>query len=270
MEWQSFAQQLIAARKAAGLTQEQLGERMHMSRQGISHWETGRALPDAEMVRQLSQVLNYDFVTSQALSEAQAPVTEVPAAPGRPVWRQPVMWLSVAVVLLTAAVVVLLLRPAGTTGGLVTPPAANVAVPAGDAVRAEVRIIPAQSPLTPTLDVVLGPTPWWIYRLTLQETAGVDFMVEKASVILTYEDGRVKVAEYSGEYFAASIGLGSNVLHAGSNVQWNGAEPLLELASITVRLDGTDALGNVLRFERVMECRRPETTQTPADGGGLR
>ena len=58
MENQNFAQQLITARKAAGLTQEQLGERMHMSRQGISHWETGRALPDAETLKQLSQVLN--------------------------------------------------------------------------------------------------------------------------------------------------------------------------------------------------------------------
>lgn len=41
METQTFAQQLTAARKAAGLTQEQLGEKMHMSRQGISHRETG-------------------------------------------------------------------------------------------------------------------------------------------------------------------------------------------------------------------------------------
>lgn len=41
MESKSFAEQLIAARKAAGLTQEQLGEKMHMSRQGISHWENG-------------------------------------------------------------------------------------------------------------------------------------------------------------------------------------------------------------------------------------
>lgn len=222
------------------------------------------------MVRQLSQVLNYDFVTSQALTEAQSPVEQTSAAPGQPIWRQPVMWLSVAVVLLAAVVVVLLLRPVQTRSGGITLPVTVASVPAEAATRAEVRIIPAQSPLTPTLDVVLGPAPWWIYRLTLQETAGVDFMVDKASVILTYKDGRVTIAEYSGEYFAASIGLGSNVLRAGSSVQWNGAEPLLELASITVRLDGTDALGNVLCFERVMECQMPETTRTPVGDGALR
>ena len=41
MESLTFAQQLVAARKAAGLTQAQLADMMHMSRQGVSHWETG-------------------------------------------------------------------------------------------------------------------------------------------------------------------------------------------------------------------------------------
>ena len=34
---------------------------MNMSRQGISHWENGRTLPDAETLKKLSQVLNYNF-----------------------------------------------------------------------------------------------------------------------------------------------------------------------------------------------------------------
>lgn len=75
METQIFARQLTEARRAAGMTQAQLAEAMHMSRQGISHWENGRALPDAETLKQLSQVLNYDFITSGALT-AEAPSGE--------------------------------------------------------------------------------------------------------------------------------------------------------------------------------------------------
>lgn len=44
----SIGEQIVAARKAKGMTQDALAEKMNMSRQGISHWETGRTMPDAE------------------------------------------------------------------------------------------------------------------------------------------------------------------------------------------------------------------------------
>ena len=51
----TFRAQLIAARKAKGYTQEKLAELMNVSRPTISHWENGRALPDLELLGQLSQ-----------------------------------------------------------------------------------------------------------------------------------------------------------------------------------------------------------------------
>lgn len=39
----TFGEQLSAARKAKGLTQEDLAVRVNASRQAISHWENGRA-----------------------------------------------------------------------------------------------------------------------------------------------------------------------------------------------------------------------------------
>ena len=66
----TFRAQLIAARKAKGYTQEKLAELMNVSRPTISHWENGRALPDLELLGQLSQVLEYDFQLTPGTKEA--------------------------------------------------------------------------------------------------------------------------------------------------------------------------------------------------------
>lgn len=57
----SIGERISDVRKARGYTQDQLAERIHVSRQAISHWENERALPDFESIKQLSQVLGYDF-----------------------------------------------------------------------------------------------------------------------------------------------------------------------------------------------------------------
>lgn len=271
MEKQTFAEQLVAARKAAGLTQEQLGEKLHMSRQGISHWETGRALPDVESLRQLSQVLGYDFITSQALEEpggADAAKEAVPPAPApaQPVWKQPVLWLSIAVALLSVLLLWIVLwghtSPAGNEAfpTQLTEGTAAPAATGAPAERAEVRIIPAQNPITPSIDPVLGSSPWWIYRLTIQEVNGVDFTIEKMTTTYRYTDGATQVIEQGAQSVAAGSNTGSNVLRRGVNLYWNGAQPLTNYEAITVRLDGTDALGNVLAFECVIDCVMPEET----------
>ena len=40
-------ERIAAVRKAAGLTQEQLGELVGVSRQAVSKWESSQAVPDA-------------------------------------------------------------------------------------------------------------------------------------------------------------------------------------------------------------------------------
>lgn len=50
----TFGEKLRAARKSAGLTQEQLAERLLVSRQAITKWESDKGLPDIENLKQLS------------------------------------------------------------------------------------------------------------------------------------------------------------------------------------------------------------------------
>ena len=48
---------IAALRKARGLTQEQLAERLHVTRQAVSSWETANSYPDVEMLAVLSEAL---------------------------------------------------------------------------------------------------------------------------------------------------------------------------------------------------------------------
>lgn len=52
---------LSALRKRAGLTQEQMAEKLHVTRQAVSNWETGKCQPDVETLTALSAALNCDI-----------------------------------------------------------------------------------------------------------------------------------------------------------------------------------------------------------------
>lgn len=61
MQVLNIGEQIRSARKNKGITQEELAGLLNMSRQGISHWESGRSIPDASMLLKLSKVLEYSF-----------------------------------------------------------------------------------------------------------------------------------------------------------------------------------------------------------------
>ena len=67
----NFANQLTAARKAAGMTQEQLADAVHVARNTISSWEHGRTQPDLDTLRLLGQVLHYDFMNGENVPQAE-------------------------------------------------------------------------------------------------------------------------------------------------------------------------------------------------------
>lgn len=45
-------------RKQKGLTQEELAIRLHVVRQTVSKWESGRSVPDADILAQIADVLD--------------------------------------------------------------------------------------------------------------------------------------------------------------------------------------------------------------------
>ena len=46
-----LSEKIIRLRKGRGLSQEELAERLGVSRQAVSRWESGTALPDAGNLR---------------------------------------------------------------------------------------------------------------------------------------------------------------------------------------------------------------------------
>ena len=60
-------------RIAKGLTQEELGVKVFVSKQAVSKWETGKTLPDIEMVRKLCDILeiNKDEILGGSIEETK-------------------------------------------------------------------------------------------------------------------------------------------------------------------------------------------------------
>ncbi len=51
-----FASNLIRLRTAAGMTQAELGEQLNYSDKSISKWERGEAIPDAAVLKRMSEI----------------------------------------------------------------------------------------------------------------------------------------------------------------------------------------------------------------------
>ena len=58
-----FAEILKKLRTEKGLSQRELAEKMYVTRTAITKWESGNRLPDAAMIKRLSEVLGVDVNT---------------------------------------------------------------------------------------------------------------------------------------------------------------------------------------------------------------
>lgn len=68
MEYKDFGDYLSKARKNKGISQEELANKLNLSRQAISNWETNKCMPDVSIISKLCAILEinmYDFFESQ-------------------------------------------------------------------------------------------------------------------------------------------------------------------------------------------------------------
>ncbi|MBE6588538.1 MAG: helix-turn-helix transcriptional regulator [Ruminococcaceae bacterium] len=63
----SIAEKIVMLRKKNAWSQEELAERMNVSRQAVSKWESGQALPDTERIVMLSEI--FDVSTDYLLRD---------------------------------------------------------------------------------------------------------------------------------------------------------------------------------------------------------
>ena len=73
----TFSDKLIALRKKAGWSQEELAERLNVSRQSVSKWESAQSMPDIDKILQLSSLFS---VTTECLLKDTQDDTQPAAA----------------------------------------------------------------------------------------------------------------------------------------------------------------------------------------------
>lgn len=74
-DFMKLGDKILMLRKKEGLSQEQLAEKLNVSRQAVSRWEQGSALPDAGNIRQLSKVfaVSADYLLNDDMDEYEIP-----------------------------------------------------------------------------------------------------------------------------------------------------------------------------------------------------
>ena len=74
---------ILMLRKKEGMSQEQLAEKLDVSRQAISRWELGSALPDVNNIRQLSRVfaVSADYLLNDDEDEYEPLKQQIAAQP---------------------------------------------------------------------------------------------------------------------------------------------------------------------------------------------
>lgn len=67
----TFAEKFLVLRKSENLSQEEIAEKLNVSRQAISRWEMGTAMPDAQNLLQISKIfkVSIDFLLNNELAE---------------------------------------------------------------------------------------------------------------------------------------------------------------------------------------------------------
>ena len=65
-----FSNNLIQLRKTNNLSQEQLAEKLGVTRQAVSKWESGQAMPDVDKLIQLANM--FEITTDQLLNKLES------------------------------------------------------------------------------------------------------------------------------------------------------------------------------------------------------
>lgn len=97
-------ERLIQQRKARGFSQEVLAMQIGVSRQAVSKWETGEALPGLPQLMALADALtiSVDALCGRETSSTLA-VPEIPAVPAKPRWIGRVVIVGLVGVLMVAS-----------------------------------------------------------------------------------------------------------------------------------------------------------------------
>ena len=269
----TFAEKLQEVRKARDFTQDRLSKEMNVSRQTISHWENGRAIPDIDAIKHLSQVLDYNFLAVEGMTEETQPAPEaeeIPAQPeehtaqetavqqrsSTPRKRRFVLPAVLGAVLLCAILFVCLLmngKPSGEPANLYEPYSREwyqqEQTPVAD--QAFVRIKARENPVYAVKDESVPDGAMWFYEFQIQEQNGIAFTIEEAVLTTFRTNGTTAREVFTSDEITGFFG--TCVLDDDHTIPWGGGFPIQNVSGMGMLITGTDEKGNHLEFHGYVE-----------------
>ena len=237
---QTFSEQLNTVRREHGITQEQLADKLNVSRTTISRWESGKIIPDLDTIKLLSQVLDFNFFNVSDIDNAQ-PVGAglTPGSTSSPSRRKLIVWIAIAVcvVILGGAAAFLLLRnnDASDTANMI------VITPMED-----------PAPLIRSDEFYQGVG--WFFGFTFTNTQDTPFTMNQIVQTIITDDG----VEVPDTYLADDMESwwDSNILTKDAPRKLIGGQPEQAIKAVRIVLTGTDAKGQELTFESCLTLSR--------------
>ena len=235
-----FGMRLAEARKARGMTQEQLAQQLHVSRQTVSHWENGRALPDIAMAQRIADELGLLEVGNAVENDASD--VNPSAGAGRPPTRR-IVWVVGCVVLMVGLLCGILL-------GTRMPRAYEL--PLGQAVIT----VTAEAEEAPFLINEIFPGGGWDVGFNFANVSDVPF--RPSYLIARYYAGDELVNAITVTYEQMLPWMASDMLRQGeAPLRWPFGTDRLYVTRMDCILYGTDANGNELSFSGGVQYQRP-------------
>ena len=98
----TFSDKLIALRRKAGWSQEELAERLNVSRQSVSKWESAQSMPDIDKIVQMSSLFGVttDYLLKDGRDDPQPAAAETPSPLPRIKALTAAYWLVVVAIFL--------------------------------------------------------------------------------------------------------------------------------------------------------------------------
>lgn len=245
---QLLNQRITNARKALGLTQEQVAEAMNVSRQTVSHWETGRVQPDEATRRQLFALLHIS-------DEAQPAVAGTVRKERKP-YRFALM-LSAAFLcgILATLIAFHVLSPRKQSADLVDGTQTDAysfdwfqQPDENNPESAFIRMVPMESPVQLTEDAQISSQYVWRILYTIEEMNGIAFTLERFTEVFFNKEQSVmdsyeRVGEECERFWPSLTFEGNSV--CGYNVN----RPVGGCIGYGAAMEGRDANGQPLTFK---------------------
>ena len=268
----SFSKTLHRVRLERGFTQEKLAQELNVSRQTISHWENGRAYPDIDTIKLISQILDHNFLMeAEEVAEAEAaeaPAVEAPAI--EPPAEAPVRTGNIRKVIIAVLAAAVLIAASFAAGFMFSEGGDDTDVPKKEPLKVEgsvdeaysyawfnqtrepvagqayLEIVPQQNPVYASED------DFWTYYFDVNFSGDAAFTVDR----ILYQDffrgfNNNGVHVFTKETFIE--GFGTDTYMPGESFTWQGGFPVQRLDAVCIAVEGTDANGNKLVFTGTVE-----------------